>query len=286
LEAQIKIWITQVENTWLDVISTFAGELFSDTFLPSHDPAHHQRVWNISKELLNEVSRWNPFLDYALVEGILIAALFHDLGMAESTREDHGKLGRSLCESWFNSPHRIAPELFSEILDAIEMHDIKDKAIYASIQPEQKPEILSILSIADDLEALGCIGIYRYAEIYLERGIPLAELGKRILENAGRRYRTLINCCGYLGAIIRKYEQQYSELKLFFEHYNHQVEYVPNPEKVFKGQLGVINYIRTLGIQEQLRPEELYDRIRDRTSDPAINNYFRTLMYELDRARL
>jgi hypothetical protein len=31
--------------------------------------------------------------------------------------------------------------------------------------------MLTILSVADDLDAFGYIGIYRYIEIYLERGI-------------------------------------------------------------------------------------------------------------------
>ena len=77
----------------MDELYENAKALFPDNLLPSHDHTHHMRVWNLCKVLLNEIATFNSRMDQSLVEGVLIAAFFHDLGMATSTREDHGKRG-------------------------------------------------------------------------------------------------------------------------------------------------------------------------------------------------
>ena len=38
-------------------------------------------------------------------------------------------------------------------------------------------DLLTILSVSDDLDAFGYIGIYRYTEIYLTRGIDPEKIG-------------------------------------------------------------------------------------------------------------
>jgi len=209
LEKQIDIWIKRVESRWLNQLSTHAEQLFSKSFLPSHDHTHHQRVWNICRNLLKEISTVNLRLDEAQVEGILIAAWFHDLGMAQSTREDHGRLGKELCQKWFHKNGKNLPDLFTEILNAIELHDNKNDRAYSALQFNKRPGILSILCIGDDLEAFGNIGIYRYAEIYLMRNIGLSELGSRILENAELRQNNLIQSCSICPTLINGYQVQF-----------------------------------------------------------------------------
>ena len=44
-----------------------------------------------------------------------------------------------------------------------------------------------MLSVADDLDAFGFTGIYRYSEIYLMRGINPNQLGHLIIENAAKQ---------------------------------------------------------------------------------------------------
>jgi len=284
LEKEIDIWISQAESSWLNLLSTYAEKLFSNTFLPSHDHTHHQRVWNICKSLLREISHLNAKLDPSLVEGILIAAWFHDLGMAESTREDHGKLSRQLCEKWFQEEGNPIPYLFTEILNAIELHDNKKEMVYSAIQFNQRPGILSILSIADDLEAFGTIGIYRYAEIYLKRSINLSELGSCILENAAGRYENLLKSCSVCQVLIKEHQEQFKILRDFFQEYNRQVLKHIQYNSLFTGPMGVINYIRTLGIDDHVRPEYLAKMIAQ--EDETVKDYFKTLSYELDQARL
>lgn len=276
MEPGIEIWIDRAEAIWLDELYENAKALFPDNLLPSHDHTHHMRVWNLCKALLNEIATFNSRMDQSLVEGVLIAAFFHDLGMATSTREDHGMLGRELCLSWLGFKGKVRPERKEEILRAIELHDRKDVQIYTSFSPETPPEILTFLSVADDLEALGIIGVYRYAEIYLKRGIPLEELGTRILANVKTRFEHLSDGCRLCNRLLEKYRQQYEDLCLFFEQYNLQLKAVSQADSVNTGPLGVINYIRKHGL----------DTTELQGVDSTVSDYFKKLENELDQARL
>ena len=283
MKPSIQILINQAEDTWLSPLYSNAESLFSDAFLPSHDHTHHQRVWNLCKSLLQEISRMNSSIDPSLVEGLLIAAFFHDLGMVYSTREDHGKLGGELCKTWFRDKGIAFPHRFEEILEAIELHDIKEKGSYSKINRSDQPRILSLLSIADDLEAFGTIGIYRYAEIYLLRNISLAQLGDRILANAEARFQNLQESCELYPSIIAKHQMEYDILRDFYQLYNIQLHKEAIPEEVLVGHLGVINYIRALGLEKQNGPESFPDLLKN--EDTLVNTYFRTLKNELEKAR-
>lgn len=276
MKPELEIWIDQAEKSWLNELYTHAKALFRNKSLPSHDHTHHLRVWNLCKTLLREIASFNSGIDPSLVEGVLIAAFFHDLGMVYSTREDHGRLGSELCLRWFSEAGRARPERMQEILMAIELHDRKEEQIYASFKPENPPEILTFLSVADDLEALGIIGIFRYAEIYLMRGIPLEELGVRILVNAKTRFEHLSEGCYLCGRLIEEYRKQYDELCLFFKQYNLQLTTVSKADVETSGPLGVINYIRKPG-RNKTEMEGANNEVRD---------YFRQLEHELEQARL
>lgn len=284
MEKRIDIWINQAESKWLSQLSSHAKQLFARSFLPSHDHTHHQRVWNICKLLLKELSPLNARLDEVLVEGLLIAAWFHDLGMVQSTREDHGKLGKELCETWFLNQGKKKPELFTEILNAIQWHDNKKDGAYSALHMNSRPGILSLLCMADDLEAMGTIGVYRYAEIYLMRKLELSELGTRILENAEVRYENLTQSCSLCKSLMRTYMIQYEILQNFYLEYNTQLLRELSPEHVYAGPLGVINYIRTLGMEEKIRPEYLSKHIAQ--EDATVKSFFKILTNELDQARL
>jgi HD superfamily phosphodiesterase len=276
LEPEIHIWIDRAEATWLEALHAHAEKLFRDKLLPSHDQNHHIRVWNLCKSLLSEIATFNSRMDPSLVEGVLIAALFHDLGMATSTREDHGKLSRENCKQWFRDSGLDLPDRYEEILRAIEEHDRKDEQIYRSFEPGTTPEILAILSVADDLEALGTIGIYRYAEIYLMRDIPLEELGTRILDNARLRFEKLAEGCRLCPRLLEEYQQQYDELAGFYRQYNLQLKKTSQTTLVRSGPLGVINYIRRHGL----------DKGELKSAGDDIMGYFKKLDYELEQARL
>jgi HD superfamily phosphodiesterase len=285
LEATVDIWIDQAEKNWLHKMYSFAKEEFHSTFLPSHDHSHHLRVWNISKKLLREMASPPSSLSPALVEGVLIASLFHDLGMVQSTREDHGSLGKELCRTWFLESGHTPPDNFDRILEAIELHDRKETRIYPDKESGRSPGILGILSVADDLEALGVIGIYRYAEIYLCRGIAMEKLGMRILENAELRFRNL-SSSGIASKVIGEYKQEFDVLIRFFTSYMQQLQETDHAEKCMDGQLGVINYIRTRSIEQKIRPEDLANLAEEEGAELMIKNFFSTLKNELEKERV
>jgi hypothetical protein len=263
-----------------------AESLFSGTFLPSHDHTHHRRVWNICKNLLRSIVATCPDMDHSLVEGVLIAAYFHDLGTVRSAREDHGILGKEICETYFKENAIEPPSRFDEILNAIEQHDIKEKKVYSGIVPGVSPGILDILSLADDLEALGVIGIYRYTEIYLKRNIKLKDLGIRILGNASARYRNITESCVECPSLIREYRKQYTDLVSFFDNYNQQILTNPQTENVFYGHLGVVNYIRRLSVEGQTAPSDFLSEINISKTGSVVTGYFTALKNELVKARL
>ncbi|RLD25628.1 MAG: hypothetical protein DRI70_06815, partial [Bacteroidetes bacterium] len=257
LDRQIDIWIAEAEEIWLEKIHTHIKNLFSTVFLPSHDQTHHRRVWNIARSLLKEMALYDAMLDRSLVEGLLIATYFHDVGMVRSAREDHGALGREICESYFNEKGVIPFSRYSEALEAIELHDVKNMELSVSKTSRVPLSILDILSVADDLEALGTIGIYRYIEIYLMRDSNLRNLGIRILGNANKRFENLrIRCKDYPG-LLTSYEAQFSDLVSFFDNYNQQLLTEKKPESVYFGHLGVVNHIRTFSLEKHTMPMDL-----------------------------
>lgn len=257
------------------MLYAYAKKLSRTVVLPSHDHTHHLRVWNLCKLLLLEISSFNSKMDQSMVEGVLIAAFFHDLGMFSSIREDHGRLSREICELWFRESGQEEPERYTEILKAIEFHDRKEEQIYDSFQPDKWPEILGILSVADDLEALGIIGIYRYAEIYLMRDIPMEELGSRILENVRSRFEKIEEGCRLCPDLLEAYRKQYKDLYKFYSEYNLQLKNTSNSYQVSSGPLGVINYIRSQGLDVGALGEP----------GDSLKEFFTKLEHELEQAR-
>jgi len=153
--------INITEKKYLTTLEVFFMEKWGDTKLWSHDLSHHKRVWNYAKELLN----YSDEVDNQFIEKLLIACYLHDIGMVIERGEKHGIQSRRLCEE-FLSRNEMNTSDFTDLLHVIEYHDNKN------YQDSSGQNILfTILTVADDLDALGYIGIYRYAEIYLLRGV-------------------------------------------------------------------------------------------------------------------
>ena len=285
MKKQIDIWINRAEDLWLKKLNKHASNLFSESFLPSHDQTHHHRVWNICRTLLKEIAAFNTLMDQSLVEGLLVATYFHDLGMVRSTREEHGYLGKEICEIYLKNNSGSLPPRFDEVLVAIERHDDKKAGVTSVIQAGQSPSILELLSVADDLEALGIIGIYRYIEIYLMRDMNLRNLGLRILGNASNRFRNLSNSCIHCPLLMNVYQQQYFELVACFDSYNQQLLNETAAEEVYCGHLGVVNTIRNLGIEMHINPMDFLTKNRNDNTGLFVTNFFTVLKGELEGAR-
>ena len=286
MSGKLQIWIDRTEKKWLAKLQDYGKEIFSQTFLPSHDHTHHRRVWNICRSLLEHVTAFNRHLDPSLVEGLLIAVMFHDLGMAVTRDREHGPVSRELCEKYFLEKKLEQPERFSEVLDAIERHDMKDDRIYFGISPDEPPDLLTLLSLADDLEAMGTIGVYRYAEIYLARGMELKDLGIHILGNASTRFNHISKSCTMCPQIIRAYRQEYIYLVAFYDRFNQQLLVETEPENVRSGYIGIVNTIRRLSVEGRTRPEDFPAEIGESGPGKLVTDYFSRLKEDLQGERL
>jgi len=269
-------WIAQAEERWLPSLNGYLLTAFSSTFLPSHDHLHHLRVWKQSVRLLTVLDKLGTGVDYNLVEGCLVASMFHDVGLVRESGEMHGPCGSDMCKEFFAEGNLEKPAAYREILKAISFHDTKSRDVYAVFERGKTPGILNILSVADDLEALGIIGIYRYSEIYLQRGVALEKLGLQVQTNAFRRRSNLLNCCRHLPVFSSEIQDQHALLSDFFNLYNQQVLVVERPEKCSVGELGIINRLLQ-GMEEHIRPEEWADRLDPETAGLTVSSYFNEL---------
>jgi len=120
-----------------------------------------------------------------MAEKAIIASFFHDTGLTQNPGADHGRESRQICNA-FLSKSDLDDKEKEEILDAVEKHD--DKNYPAASDPAS---LAAILSVADDMDAFGCTGISRYAEIYLLRGIPVNEMSVKVIANATSRFNHL-----------------------------------------------------------------------------------------------
>ncbi len=201
---QLNNKIKTIESKWLDILISFNQEKFKNVGLSSHNEEHHLRVWCFVKEIIKTLNATITFNEKEL-ESLIIATFFHDLGMVRTRDVSHGHESRRFCESFFSSNNFPRPDKFEETLKIIEKHDDKDYK-----NTDSQPTLLSILAMADDLDAFGLIGAVRYAEIYLLRDIALDQLPQKVIFNAQRRFhhlkRNLKEFPDFLGIHQKRYE--------------------------------------------------------------------------------
>jgi HD superfamily phosphodiesterase len=159
--------------------------LFESAPMPSHDHRHHSRVWENVKVLLGRLHDAGMISDPLIAEKAIIAAFLHDTGLTVNREPDHGVQSRQICSKFLMTTDLSGADR-EEILDAVEKHDDKD---YSGAS--DPASLASMISAADDMDAFGCEGIGRYAEIYLLRGVPHSELPGKVIANAESRFRHL-----------------------------------------------------------------------------------------------
>ncbi len=265
--------IKTAEEKYLEALEEFFKSRWCDTFLPSHDISHHIRVWNYSKELLEYISGYGSPCICPDPEKLLIACCLHDLGMAENNGIRHGMQSSRLCRQ-FLLENNLAPAKFRDVVYAIRYHDRKDHEY-----TEGKYDLMTLLNAADDLDAFGITGIYRYAEICLTRGISFGSLGSVILKSAGERFLNFETVFGKSGEITVIHRQRYLVLKDFYNSYNiksKECDFNGPPE----GECGVIRIISEM-ITERIPPENILSHPEKLMGDDFIFKFFRCLYGEV-----
>ncbi len=238
-----------MEARWYGTLYRHCEGLFSGVFLPSHDQSHHARVWSYARSLLLHLEKTRIRISPALAEELIIASFFHDTGLVRTSSERHGRESRRFCEEFFSRtgegfplhPRKSVPA----ILDAVEHHDDKsfrkisslrkpgrtwadnpgtgplDPAVERTLDPAVErpgdpPGLLSLLSCADDLDAFGNIGIYRYAEIYLMRGVEPEHLPRKVCENVKNRFDNIRSTFAFMGDFLKLQESRFRKTYEFY----------------------------------------------------------------------
>lgn len=208
---QLKTKITRIEEEWLETLFSYNRKLFLKVGMPSHNENHHLRVWSYVKKILKLLNNDKHFSEDEL-ECLIVATFFHDMGMVYTMDVSHGLEGRRLCENFFRKGNFQRPARWEETLKMIEMHDDKEYK-----NKTENYSLLSVLSIADDLDAFGLTGAVRYAEIYLLRGMLIEQLAETVIKNAQKRFAHLHKKFKDYPVFIGNQEKRYKNLINFYQ---------------------------------------------------------------------
>lgn len=206
--------IKRVTDIWEAPIFNFLEKKYTCTWIPSHDIKHHQRVWLHAVKICRDI-HLEYGLDFIFYNELILCCYFHDTGMLIDRGEQHGKESRKIAEEFLSLNGDLAKSKINKerLLKAIENHD--DKTYQSS--EFGKNRLLEILSLADDIDALGAVGLYRYIEIYLIRGIEVEKIPDQILSNVRRRYINLVNCLEKYKLPIDPYAVKYNDLEFLIK---------------------------------------------------------------------
>jgi hypothetical protein len=260
--------ISQAEKKWLDSLCLHDLEIFSGIHLPSHDHTHHLRVWQFARELVMvRVEEGKQFSQQDL-ELLILAVFFHDTGMSRTQHARHGIVSREFCEAFIRVNQLSEMAGITGLLEAVEKHDDKE---YTQTHPDPA-SLLTLLNLADDLDAFGLVGVYRYAEIYLMRGISLDDIPGKVLLNLDTRYNHLI---GLLPPASKAYaERCRNRFLLTRNFYEAAVDYLKkdkNHQPAFSIPLKVLEEIADLVIMKKHHPLQL---AAEGLSSPATRNWW------------
>jgi len=179
--------IFKAEERYLFNLFDEVNTLFKNTWLPSHDAIHHKRVWELAKELLRAYSLHQVTFTADFIEGLLVACMFHDVGLTKVLGFEHGKESAEFASNYLNKIDYSKNLPVSEIIEAIERHD--EKSYLSDSFDKNNPTIYDLLTVADDLDAFGALGLYRYFEIYHLRKLNISEIPSLIKDNLQKRFQ-------------------------------------------------------------------------------------------------
>ncbi len=271
--------INSSEQKWLRPLYSHTKKLFEKTNLPSHDAEHHLRVWLYCRGLIIELHKAGIKTTLDSIDNCIVACFFHDAGLTKDKGELHGSLGRQICEDFFkNNPEYHVPDLH-EVLDAIEKHDDKlSKEVPASSSYSMKTT-RRLVSAADDLDALGYIGVMRYIEIYLKRGIDDLDIPKKVMNNLRTRFSNFLTTYSKLPRFTEKQKIRYKETFDFFSDLD---ALFSSKKEIADSQLTVYRLIKENMFQNSLGVNETIEKVLKTNTKGYALWYFSKLRNELE----
>lgn len=265
--------IEAAEERYKGKLENFFLRKWGETYLPSHDLSHHRRVWNFARELLEVIDKRPKAKPVFSTDKLLMACFLHDLGLSSCRGPLHGAKSSNLCRE-FLVENNLPPSEYNDVISAVKNHDRKENRSH-----EKQKDLSTILSAADDLDAMGLTGIYRYSEIYLARGIPAGILGLKVIENARIRFENFESIFCDFRELTDNHRRRYLVLKKFFEEYNKQSKECHSGE-IPSGPCGIIDVIKKL-ISSATNPEEFVRFSKRVTVDRSVHKFFESLKKEM-----
>jgi len=264
-------YISEAENKWLSRLYEFIKLSFAQCRLPSHDETHCLRSWIFAKKLFYAIDHLNISISYSDIENTLIAIFFHDLGMIDSLRPEHGLISKDRCEEYFHKNSKIKPKSLNNILNAIEVHDDKS---YNSVQNAISPtSVESVLPVADDLDALGYSGIFRYWEIFTLRKIPAKKIPEKILSNLEFRYSNFTSRFGFLDSLLSEQQKRYKIIKDFYTKISGNLTKSNDTNSSQKSQI-ILEYFYKLVMKDGNSPDKVLSIVEPDCKDQKISDFF------------
>ena len=270
----LTVTIESAERQFKQILEDFFISVYDEKYLTSHGIDHHRRVWNNAKELLYiyDIKQKNSIC--GLPPKLILACYLHDIGMSVEPGPRHGKMSRELCLQ-FLAKNKLAESDYQDVLETIENHDNKEYT-----KGNGNIDLLNILSVADDLDAFGFIGIFRYSEIYLTRGVNLSEIGHEIRKNGCKRFENFLDSYPFPEDFIKIHRKRYIILDDFFREYNYQLGSYLFGGKNPCGYCGVMEVLLNL-VNNKITLKDLREDKDIFHGDPVIDWFINNLTTEL-----
>ncbi len=264
--------IESAEHKFKQILEEFFISVYDENSLSSHGIDHHRRVWKYAKELVILLAENNLINDQDIPLSLIIACYLHDIGMSVDPGIRHGHHSKDLCIEFLEKNH-LSEKDFPGLLSSVENHDNKDYINSTGIY-----NLLTILSVADDLDAFGYTGIYRYSEIYLARKINPGDIGYMIKQNAAKRYENFAKSFEFSVLLLKKHKLRYYILDDFFNNYNLQVSGYKFGDNQPEGYCGIIEIINR-SITDKNNIGNLTEQI-NKSTDPVIRWFLEGMIAE------
>lgn len=257
-----KEFIARAEKEWLGLIIKYSEELFTGHWMPSHDLEHHRRVWKYACDISLQAKKGNK----SFYKELILACFFHDLGLVLDKSDKHGKKSKGLCSD-FLAKHSEKVDFDPKwLLEAIELHDDKEYKVKLDNNP-----IYRYLTISDDMDAFGALGVYRYVEIYILRGLKLQEIPNLILKNAESRFNKIISQINSLSINPKPFKERYLILQKYLE--NDAFQESPHT---------LVQWLNMEVITKRTDPFAIFSKYRYTIDNERIENFISQIFEELE----
>lgn len=261
--------MAQAESALLPQLRAHVGQLLGPLHMPSHDVEHHLRVWGHCAQLLAELHAHGLYIDPPLIRDALIACMFHDVGLLHDIGPSHGQHSAQLCAAYLDGHGPIEASSRTRILEAIARHDDKQLRGHSPSTAADLLDLNRMVATADDLDAAGHIGVLRYTEIYLLRGIGPDQLPQQAHANLAARRANMLSAYAPLAQFCQHHAARFDTAMALFEQMPQQPE--------------LLEWICT-HLAEARQPVASIARqaLHDTTLPPSVAQYLQGLLRELE----